>query len=280
MAYTTSQKKNLLIALLLALIAFLLLINQDEEQPSKPLFSAIERRNVESIIIDFKGETKQFTKQGNTWLLTSPFERRANASRINILLATLSLPKHNIYNVASAKLDELGLNPAQATLTLDEGRFDFGKTDTKGKQRYLRHNDQFTLIPDLVYPLFSSPAKEFLELELAPPGLIGIKTARWSIKKDLDQEQWLSDHFSNEKAEAIASAWLRQDADDIVAWPTNNHGTITSSTPESITLIASETHKIELSVYTLPDLAIIHPQQSNYALIISLEKYSSLELAE
>ncbi len=277
MAQGVKQKKLTLILVLSVIFLLLLLATQLLKPTDKPVFSSLDRHSIESIRFDSVGrKTVLLEKKDNSWYLTSPLNRKADATRINVILAILSLPKNTIYAKSELNLGSLGLQPPNATLTLNEQIFYFGDKDPDSSRRYLQHNDKIALVSDIVFPLINKGVEAVAQMQLAPAGLIAIESNRYKLKKE--RKQWLSDEMSNANAEAVVAAWLKQEAKEILPWPLANIEKLNPLDKLEVTFRLTHGNTTMLDIFSLPELAVIHPHDADYALIITDKQFSSLQL--
>ncbi len=279
MGLSVAKKKSILIVVLVILLSGLTLFLVYPTDPNSQKtggFSTLVQHQIVSIKVQStKALTIQIEKKSNHWYLTSPINRRADSSRIAIFLAVLTLPRKTIYSAEEVNLKELGLDQPAGTLTLNQQQFFFGNTDFSGKNRYLMHNNQITLIPDLVFPLFKNGLSGVAQLQLAPAEkLIGIHSSSWTLNKS--SNKWTSNEIPTIEAEKIAAAWTKQRARDILPWPLENISPLKTGRKFTLFFQYSSGIKSTLSIYKLDELAVIHPKDSDYALVIDSEQFSML----
>jgi len=75
----------------------------------------------------------------------------------------LQLPDRKAYTIAEVNLQELGLQPPQAVVTLDQLHFRFGHLSVDGSARYVQVNDQVYLYQEFAFPLISAGANAFIQ---------------------------------------------------------------------------------------------------------------------
>jgi len=87
----------------------------------------------------------------------------ADKNRVAPLLALLQLPDRKSYAVTEVDLEELGLQPPQAVVTLDQLNFSFGNLSVDGSARYVQVNENIHLYQEFAFPLISAGANAFVQ---------------------------------------------------------------------------------------------------------------------
>jgi len=119
-----------------------------------------------SIQVKQRSEEASLTKGLNT---TTSIENTltitiaADKNRVAPLLALLQLPDRKSYAVTEVDLEELGLQPPQAVVTLDQLNFSFGNLSVDGSARYVQVNDSIHLYQEFAFPLISAGANAFVQ---------------------------------------------------------------------------------------------------------------------
>ena len=104
--------------------------------------------------------SKSSTEQSHT---TTEAAVQADKNRVAPLLALLQLPDRQAYAITEVDLRELGLEPPQAVVTLDQLNFSFGHLSVDGSARYVRVNDTVHLYQEFAFPLISAGANAFVQ---------------------------------------------------------------------------------------------------------------------
>ncbi len=279
MPATLSQKKNRLLAALTGLLIFLVIASFQisSNNPISPVFSELDSQSVDTIVIDTPDQaTLKFEKSANGWYLTEPFKRKTDMSRIQILLGTLSIPKGTLYSEEDINNEQTGLAPARATLTLNNEQFFFGNKEVNGDRRYLKTGNKISLAPDIIYPLFSQGVIGFVEKNLIPPGIVKLQTPSYSMDKS--SGKWLSEELDAPDAESQIALWLSHQIQEIISWPLDDDRLINNAIHQYVNIGTSSNYSTGLEFFILPELVLVHPEKENYAMIITPEQYTSLDL--
>ncbi len=172
------------IVLLLALIAW---YKPGLKQYQYQYLSSLNPEQVQTIVIDRQGiESVRLTKQGQHWLMQSPYPLPANPLRIKTVLALATKRSYSRFDVPDNELKKYALAKPKLSVWLDNHRFDLGSEAPLNGQRYainIQDNirsgkNTVHLINGAVYYQLRAPVDSFISLSLLPPDA------------DLEQIQW------------------------------------------------------------------------------------------
>ena len=276
-----SQHHQMRIALIALSVVVALLLwlgpwNQPDENP--PAFAALSRDEVTRIQIDLPDSSRVvLDKTTGGWYATQPWERKADPTRINVLLATLSVTKGTLYHTSELNLAEVGLEPAQATLTLNNERFFFGHPGTKGERRYLQVSDKVALVPDIIFPMLKQGLTGIADKKLIPPGTDKIKTPHYTLDKT--SGEWRSPDMAGDVAHALVAKWHTQQVTRFIAWPPDDIPATSMEEPPRIVLTSSDNLDRIFEVIALPDQVVIYPLNARYAMTLTPDQLVELGLA-
>ncbi|GAA0712599.1 hypothetical protein [Dokdonella soli] len=108
---------------------------------------------------------RRFDKVDGHWQMREPFARAADDAAVDRLAAIAHAPVRFRHAAGELEASKLGLDPPQATLTLDGTTLKFGTTDAIHGDRYVEVGGLIALVPDRFSArLFAAP-----ENELAKP---------------------------------------------------------------------------------------------------------------
>jgi hypothetical protein len=113
-------------------------------------------------------EPMTFTRQADNWVLAGSSDLPASDFQIRSLLAILQAHSSRSYPAASLDLAAVGLEPPQATLMLDDTRFDIGLTAALDNMRYVQTGDTVFLVTDRYQHLINADWSSFVERKLLP----------------------------------------------------------------------------------------------------------------
>jgi Domain of unknown function (DUF4340) len=109
----------------------------------------------------------EFTRQADNWLLAGDPPLPASPFQVNALLAILRAQPDRRYPAASLDLQELGLDPPQATVVLDdEATLLIGNTEPLDNMRYVQYGATIYLVADRYQHLINADRTNFIERRL------------------------------------------------------------------------------------------------------------------
>ena len=272
------RKRSTLLALLTVVFILLLMaaVFTGKDDTHQDAFTELNGKSINTITVQSGSDSLKFAKNGSGWYLSEPFRRKADSSRIQILLATLTIPKGAVYTPDEINPAEVGLLPYKASLTLNTTQFLFGNKEVNGDRRYLRLNDKITLAADIVYPLIARGASGFVEANLVPAGIVAISTPAYSLDKS--SGIWQSSSMDQASAEARVAQWLAIRFHDILPWPLNKSISLNDARHIDVQLQTSASNKHSYRFIQLPELVLVHPQDAAYTMVITPEQFASLQL--
>jgi len=108
-----------------------------------------------------------FTRQADDWLLAGDPPLPASPFQVHAVLALLQARTARSYPADTLDLRELGLDPPQATLTLDDATtLRIGNTEPLDNMRYVQYGDTVYLIEDRYQHLINADRTNFIERRL------------------------------------------------------------------------------------------------------------------
>ena len=164
-----SSRITLNIALILALFGLIALavITAQKDQPDN-LLSTLAINQVNSIKIQINNTITSLIKADNIWTIQQPLNIEADDFRVNAILNILKSGSEKPYTIDKTDLKKFSLNPALATLTLNQQEILFGTTSAVNDKRYIYTSEKLFLINDQFYPLITSGYKNLMRRQLFP----------------------------------------------------------------------------------------------------------------
>jgi len=130
-------------------------------QPESIHVVHIERRDLDDII---------FQKQGNNWMMQSPFKLPANPSRIRVMLSVLQAHSYDHFSAPDNDLTPYMLAVPAVSIVLNDTRIAFGDINPlEEKLRYVLVKDTVHIINDSMFHQLQASATFFLDAKLIPP---------------------------------------------------------------------------------------------------------------
>ena len=157
------QQRHALVAICFALVLGIFVLGQlRHEQAAWPApLTQFAPSTIQRIDLQCRSCVHQrFERVDGVWWMHEPSEQRADVKRVDRLLAIAQASVRSRKPLAGLELSKLGLQPPQATLTLDTTRIAIGGFDSINGDRYVRINDEVSiaLVPDRFSPyLFAAP---------------------------------------------------------------------------------------------------------------------------
>lgn len=206
--------------ILLAIVIALLWLSQREQAPEEEAatLSTLETEDIELIQIAREGKVNlRLERQQSQWILTAPFNARANPTRVNLLLSLLKAPVHGEFQpMDEAALQQFGLSDPEVILSMNNEQFAFGGVESISENRYVLHQGMIFLVQDDVTPLLTASAGSFVDNRLIAETS---RLNRLSIPSTLDSDdrinlslqdgQWQSDNveLSADAMKMLADSW-------------------------------------------------------------------------
>jgi hypothetical protein len=215
------MKSSYLTNLVLLSIVIALLWLSQREQPAEQqtsTLSSLDTEAVELIQIERDGKVNlRLERQQSQWVLTEPFNARANPTRINLLLSLLKAPVHGEFQpMDQAALDQFGLSNPDVILSMNSEQFAFGGVESLSENRYVLHQGMIFLVQDDVTPLLTASAGSFVDNRLIPEtsrisrlSLPASPNADITMTLTLQNGQWQSDsgELSADTIKTLVDSW-------------------------------------------------------------------------
>ena len=122
--------------------------SQEKEEKGPPL-TALGVNGVARVAIEHPGSaTIRLVKTDKGWELTEPVKARTDDFEVNALLGLADLPTQSTLDRTQLTLKELGLEPPQYSITLNDTVLKFGNIEPLKYQRYIQSGDDVYLVDD------------------------------------------------------------------------------------------------------------------------------------
>lgn len=232
---------NLVLVLAVTGLVALLWLAPDDNAPAPPITS-LTADSINRIAIDYPSAPPlRLERNAEQWLITSPVQARAAGNEVKPIIDLASSRPAHSYPASEAQPDNIGLNPPQLTLRLNDIAIALGGSDSLDNNRFVRVGDQIHLIS---VPIENAPDADYSELvarELLPEDaeitrleLPGINITAsglggWQIRpenkdKGADAAQFTVDTWSRARALWIKPADTDLDAAGQIVIHTANNG--------------------------------------------------------
>jgi len=157
----------LLVAALLGVATFF-----EINRPDAPTrLTGLALDTIGEITLERKGRASvRLRRTPDGWRMTNPFRVEANAHRIDELLGILGAPVQRSFPIAAASASELGLDPANIRLLLDEVELKVGGIEPIEQRRYVAIGDLVHLINDRFYHHLIARDLDYVSSKVLPTG--------------------------------------------------------------------------------------------------------------
>lgn len=152
---------------LIALISFAVLVDDTEDTVSYPV-SQLTPDQVTTLEISVDEQPVQMQKTDGLWMIMQPLKIEADEFRVHAILKLLTVKTDQQYDASTLDLNKYSLQPARASLTIDQQTFLFGGVSSVDNRRYLLTNNKLMLVEDTFFPLLSSGYKNLMRRQLMP----------------------------------------------------------------------------------------------------------------
>lgn len=223
---------NLFLFLAVVVIGILLFVPDNPDIEEDVILTDLDPVAVTRITILRAGnEDITFAKQGDRWIMQSPYELPANPVRINTMLGLLQAHSYTQLNQYGLELHRFALDQPAVSVRFNDTQVDFGATSPVGRQRYVRVAETVHLINDSLYEQLQTPATFFLSHKLLPENASVSAIEFPDIELRWQEERWQllpEQDISADVMARVVNAWQQAQAVSIREYEeAEAHGTIT-----------------------------------------------------
>lgn len=178
----------LLVVIVLALGAGAWMAKRHKDKPKETL-TPLAAEGVNKIVIEWPGSpTIQLDKQGAEWFLQAPVKARADRFEAVGATSLASTEVQNTLDGDGIDLKELGLDPPNHTVTLNDVKVEFGGSDALQSRRYVRVDGVVKLIEDPATAALDKDYADLVSKNLFAPAdtLVKIELPAFTLTKGAD----------------------------------------------------------------------------------------------
>ena len=208
---------NLVLGVVLVGLGIAVFFSQKKEEPKPPLTS-LTAESINKISIEHPDAAViKLEKKNGGWVLTEPVQVDADKFEVNGALSLATLEQKKTVDPAAVKLADLGLDPPQYMVTLNDTKLLMGGTEPLAFQRYIKVGNIIALTDDppsaaldkdysdLVSKSVLPENSEIQKIELPSLTLAKDASGKWQLsppdaKATADQMQKLADGWKNARA--------------------------------------------------------------------------------
>lgn len=131
-------------------------------------------------------------RSGDQWQMLEPESMPANSARISQLFTLLDETVEASYAATGKDLKQYGLEPGNASLTLNDEILLFGAENPVSHKRYVLHQGQIKLVSEAVFGLLTGEALELVSRKLVPEGrqVKGLQLPQGHASKPETLQNW------------------------------------------------------------------------------------------
>ncbi len=215
---------NIGLVFFIILLSAVLLLTEDEAEPTLPQIADIDPKDINKIEVLRKDrENLIFHKQGAIWQMRSPHQFRVNNARINAMLRLLKSESHGQLNPTAVDLARFNLADPSITIKFNDYVFQFGNTDAIDQRRYVMFADVIYLTNDFLYKQLTTNAAFFADPKILPVDFAISAIQFPEHKIELLNGQWQSQtglDISPDQLQRIAYNWNNAMAISVSAYAT------------------------------------------------------------
>jgi len=216
---------NLAIALAIgALILVAVLKPGSKPAPENPPLTTLTPDAIHHVRIARPGQPELvLDKQGDHWRLTAPRTARANDFRVDALARLTTAPVTVRFPAVPSELGKFGLDPAQATVFLNDTEIRFGAMHPLQNEVYVLHGDQVQLVPAGALRTALTPPDDWLSPALLEDKLklLSLRLPGFSLKQNA-QGAWVRSpelrDLASDTVNQFVDEWRLARALSVIAW--------------------------------------------------------------
>lgn len=263
---------NLALGAVVAGLGLAVLLSQEKSEPAEPL-TPLTADGVQRITLMHPDQPAiRLDKSAGHWALTEPVQVPAEALEVNALLALATLPVKSTLDAAAVAPAELGLEPPEFSIALNEEVLEFGGVEPLQYRRYVRNAGRIVLTDDPPGAALDADYSDLVSKSLLPEGaqIMQVRIGKQALSRSADGQGWTLEpavaDASPEQMQRWAAAW--QDARAL--WNAQHEGELPKGERVTVTL---QDRALEFIVAERdPQLVLVRPDlKIRYTLSKALE---------
>lgn len=183
---------NLVLAVLVAGLAGGAWYAQKQKNAPKPTLTGLAAEGVSSASVAWPDAPEiKLVREGGEWTLTAPVAARVDRfEALNFGNLATSEVKETL-TPDGLDLKQIGLDPPERVIGLNDQRIEFGNVDPIESRRYVKLGDKVMLIDDPVSAAFDREYHDLVAKELFAPGeeIVGLELPGLSLSRN-PEGQW------------------------------------------------------------------------------------------
>lgn len=196
------QQLNLALSAVAVALGVAVYFSQEKEEKGPPL-TALGANGVQRISIEHPGNAViRLEKSDKGWHLTAPVKAATDDFEVNALLSLADLETKTTLNRSELNLRDLGLDPANYTITLNDTALKFGNIEPLKYQRYIQSGENVYLVDDPPSAALDKDYADLVSKRLLPADaeIVKIEAPKLSVTKDTKDAAGLLASWKNAKS--------------------------------------------------------------------------------
>ena len=162
---------NIVLAVVLLGLGAAIYFKHQSAKKTKPPLTTLARDKIDRIVITHpKAKDVVLHKSGKQWTIVQPVTVPADHYEVNSVLDLASLKRQETMSTKGLKLSELGLDPPQYTVKLNDTLIKVGNVEPLRYRRYMQVGDQVALVENPPQEALGSDYADLVSKHLLPKG--------------------------------------------------------------------------------------------------------------
>ena len=168
------KQLNLLLIAVVALLVLVVVLSQEEVEPPKAL-TELDSEAIQHIEVQHPNvPVIKLEKQADGWLITEPVRVAADELQVNALIGLADRETSLDYAAADVDLAQLGIEPPQWVIRLDDTELRFGNKESVQDRRYIQAGERVFLASDPPSTALDADFSDLVHAKLMPEGTAAI----------------------------------------------------------------------------------------------------------
>lgn len=204
---------NLVLAAVVAGLGAAVYFSQEKEEKGPPL-TALTADALNKITVEHPDQPALvLEKSSGQWRLTAPVQVAADDVEVGALVNLATLETKSTLDAAGLKLADLGLDPPQYSITLNDQKIELGAVEPLQYRRYMRAGGKIVLTDDPPSAALDADYSDLVDKQLIPAGseVLSIALPDLSLSKAADGKSWAltpaSAAATSDQKQKLVDAW-------------------------------------------------------------------------
>lgn len=183
---------NLVLAAVVAGLGAAVYFSQEKAEKGPPL-TALTADSLNKVTVEHPHKPAiVLEKSAGQWRLTAPVQVAADDVEVGALVNLATLETKSTLDSAGLNLADLGLNPPQYSITLNDQKIELGGVEPLQYRRYMRAGGKIVLADDPPSAALDADYSDLVDKQLIPAGseVLSIAVPGLSLSKMTDGKGW------------------------------------------------------------------------------------------